>query len=298
MKILITGGSGFIGKALCEYLLSQNHQLTIVSRTPEKIQTLFDKSVSSIKSIKSLDATDHFDAIINLAGEPIADKRWSLKRKKVLLSSRIGITRQIVDYIAKAEIKPETLISASAIGYYGNQGDTILDEKSGFSDDFAHQLCAEWEHTANQAKKSGLRVCLLRIGLVIGKDGGFLKRMLLPFKLSLGGRLGNGQQWMSWIHRDDLIEMIDQLLNNKDLTGVFNGTAPQPVTNSEFTKTLASSLNRFAFMHLPSIILKTGLGEMSELLLGGQRVIPKRFIDNNFKFKYTDLKTAIKSISV
>ncbi len=296
MKILITGGSGFIGKALCEYLLSQNHQLTIVSRTPKKIPPLFSKNVSSIESITSLKPTDHFDAIINLAGEPIADKRWSLKRKKILLSSRIGITRQIIDYIANAEIKPKTLISASAIGFYGNQADQTLNETSEFKDDFAHQLCAEWEHTANQANKLGLRVCILRIGLVIGKDGGFLSRMILPFKLGLGGRLGNGQQWMSWIHRDDLIKMIIHLLNNQELSGVFNGTAPQPVTNNEFTKTLASSLNRFAFMHIPSIILKTGLGEMSRLLLGGQRVIPKRFIDNNFKFKYTELKIALKAV--
>jgi len=296
MNILISGGTGFIGSALCNLLVSSGHSVTVLSRKPDKVSTFCGAQVKAIKTLESLPVNSQIDVIINLAGAPIADARWTLKRKKLLLSSRINTTRQIIDFISRLTTKPKVLISSSAVGYYGDRGDTILDEESGFHDDFAHNLCAQWEHAASEASDHGVRVCLLRIGLVIGEEGGFLKRMILPFKFGLGGRLGDGQQWMSWIHRQDLINMIEMLINTDHLKGVFNGTAPNPVTNSNFTKTLANCLNRFAIIPAPAFVLKLALGEMSVLLLGGQRVIPKRFLDEGFSFQYETLESALKDV--
>jgi len=296
MNILVTGGTGFIGKTLCKLLLSQGHKITVLSRNPDKATLLFGHQVQITSSLRSFAPTTSIHAIINLAGAPIADTRWTLKRKIRLLSSRINTTRQILDLIDRLETKPEVLVSASAVGYYGDHGDTMLDEESGYKDDFAHQLCAEWECTARQAEEYSVRVCLLRIGLVIGPDGGFLKKMILPFKLGLGGRLGNGKQWMSWVHRDDLINMLLMLLERPALSGTFNGTAPNPVTNREFTQTLAKCLHRPAFLPVPAPLLKLALGEMSILLLGGQRVIPKRFQAERFDFRFETLDHALDDV--
>ncbi len=294
--ILITGGTGFIGRALCKDLLDKKHDITVLSRTPDKVSSVCGQQAKAIGSLDDIPKGTPVDAIINLAGAPIADARWTLKRKIRLLSSRITTTRQILDLIDRLEMKPEVLVSASAVGYYGDQGDTMLDEESGYKDDFAHQLCAEWERTARQAEAYSVRVCLLRIGLVIGPDGGFLKKMILPFKLGLGGRLGNGKQWMSWVHRDDLINMLLMLLERPALSGTFNGTAPNPVTNREFTQTLAKCLHRPAFLPVPAPLLKLALGEMSILLLGGQRVIPKRFQAERFDFRFETLDHALDDV--
>lgn len=300
MNILITGGTGFIGQALARQLLKSGHSLIILSRDAEKVSSLFDQSIKAIEDMAELNESTTIDAIINLAGAPIADSRWSDKRKKILTDSRIGTTEKLLDYINNARIKPKVLINGSAIGFYGDQADKILDERSGFKGDFAHQLCAEWERAACKAAEHGVRVCLLRIGLVIGRKinnrGGFLQRMLLPFKLFLGGRIGDGKQWMSWVHRDDLVAMIEMLLNADELSGVFNGTAPNPVTNQSFTDTLAKVLQRPAVFPLPAILLKSAMGEMASLLLGGQRVIPKRFVDEGYHFKFTSLEQALKDV--
>ena len=293
MKILLTGGTGFIGQSLCARLLAQEHALTVLSRRPDKVSELCGKSVALVNSIKLLKPDDHFDAIINLAGEGIANARWTHQRKNQLLDSRVGITHRLIDFVSIAESKPSVLISGSAVGYYGDQGDNILDEQGTFTDDFPHQLCAAWEQTAIRATDYEVRTCLLRTGLVIGKDGGFLKRMLLPFKLGLGGRIGDGKQWMSWIHREDLIGMIEYLLTETGANGVFNGTAPHPVTNQEFSQCLANLLKRPALLPVPALVLKLALSEMSTLLLGGQRVIPQRFIDAKFKFHFKTLGTAL-----
>ncbi len=293
MKILLTGGTGFIGQSLCARLLAQEHALTVLSRRPDKVLELCGKSVALVNSIKLLKPDDHFDAIINLAGEGIANARWTHQRKNQLLDSRVGITHQLIDFVSIAESKPSVLISGSAVGYYGDQGDNILDEQGIFTEDFPHQLCAAWEQTAIRATDYEVRTCLLRTGLVIGKDGGFLKRMLPPFKLGLGGRIGDGKQWMSWIHREDLIGMIEYLLTETGANGVFNGTAPHPVTNQEFSQCLANLLKRPALLPVPALVLKLALSEMSTLLLGGQRVIPQRFIDAGFKFHFKTLEAAL-----
>ena len=192
--------------------------------------------------------------------------------------------------------RPEVFLSGSAIGFYGNQGDTILDETSPGHDDFGHQLCAEWEQQAKKAKEQGVRVCLLRTGLVIGAQGGFLQPMLMPFKLGLGGRLGSGEQWMPWIHIDDHVAICLALLNNTELEGAFNLTAPNPVTNQNFAQTLAGILHRPAFLPAPAWVLKLMLGEMSELLLGSQRVVPKRMLDAGYSFKFTELDAALRDV--
>lgn len=296
MKILITGGTGFIGKQLCRFLLDKNHKLTVLSRNPNKVPSLCGESVQAINMISQLTSSDSFDAIINLAGEGIADARWTETRKQILLDSRINTTKQLIAYIERAGKKPEVLISGSAIGYYGNQGSEILDEKSIPREEFSHKLCAEWEAAALEAEKFSVRVCIIRTGLVIGNDGGFLQRLLLPFKWGLGGPMGDGKQWMSWIHRTDFIVIIDTLLELKTLQGIFNGTSPEPVTNAEFSQTLGKVLNRPAFLPVPAFVLKILLGEMAELLLGGQRVIPERLEKAGYQFQFKTLEQALSDV--
>ena len=296
MKILITGGTGFIGQTLCHRLLDLDHELIVLSRRPEQVSKLCGDAVAAISNLDDLPTDESIDAIINLSGEGIADARWTRRRKQKLLDSRIDITEQLIAYVAKAKHKLSIMISGSAVGYYGNNYDTEHDEITDNPDDFAQQLCKKWEAAAEPVKDHGVRLCILRTGLVIGKDGGFVKRMLLPFKLGLGGRLGDGNQWMSWIHKDDLIAIIEMLLTSPDLEGNFNATAPEPVTNAEFSLCLAKNLNRPAIFPVPAIVLKLLLGEMSELLLGGQKVIPENLMEQNFRFQFESLDSALKAV--
>ncbi len=296
MKILITGGTGFIGRHVCKNLVQQGHELTVLSRRSNEVKSVCGQNTTAIASLKELTPDNNFNALINLAGEPIANARWTVARKKVLRDSRIGITNQLIEFIARAETKPMVMVSGSAIGFYGDQGDSALDEQSEYFDDFSHDLCADWEQSANQAAEMGIRTCILRTGLVIGKQGGFIQRMLLPFKLGLGGKIGDGRQWMSWIHRADLVEIIELMLSSDNMNGIYNGTAPNPVTNLEFTQSLAKTLNRRALLPLPGPLLKLMLGEMSELLLGGQRVIPKRLKEQGYNFKFATLDEALADI--
>jgi len=296
MKILITGGTGFIGQTLCHRLLDLDHELIVLSRRPEQVSKLCGDAVAAISNLDDLPTDESIGAIINLSGEGIADARWTRRRKQKLLDSRIDITEQLIAYVAKAKHKLSIMISGSAVGYYGNNYDTEHDEITDNPDDFAQQLCKKWEAAAEPVKDHGVRLCILRTGLVIGKDGGFVKRMLLPFKLGLGGRLGDGNQWMSWIHKDDLIAIIEMLLTSPDLEGNFNATAPEPVTNAEFSLCLAKNLNRPAIFPVPAIVLKLLLGEMSELLLGGQKVIPENLMEQNFRFQFESLDSALKAV--
>ena len=296
MKILITGGTGFIGQTLCPTLHAVGHTLTILSRSPEKVASLFGDQVTPLNSLQALTDSDHFDAIINLAGAPIFGGRWTPQRKQILQHSRIDITQALVEFIARSQSKPEVFLSGSAVGFYGDHGDEPVDENSPSHDEFGHRLCAEWEETAEKAQMHGVRVCLLRTGLVVGKNGGFLQPMILPFKLCLGGRLGSGLQWMPWIHIEDHVAICLALLNNTELNGKFNLTAPNPVTNKVFTQTLAGILKRPALLPVPAWVLKLMLGEMSELLLGGQQAIPKRMQDTGFQFKFAKLEPALRDV--
>jgi uncharacterized protein (TIGR01777 family) len=296
MKILITGGTGFIGSALTRSLTDQGYEVTVLSRNPDSVEKICGPGIKALNNLNQLKPEDTFQAIINLAGAPIFDARWSDARKQIIRDSRIGLTRQLVASMARMAVKPELLISGSAIGYYGDQGDTVLTEQSATHKDFSEQLCTDWENEAKKAEQLGVRVCLIRTGLVLAEGGGLLKRMLLPFRLGLGGRLGDGQQWMSWIHRQDWIAIARLMITDSSMQGAYNATAPNPVTNSEFARTLAHCLNRPALLPVPAWLLKILLGEMSGLVLGSQRVMPERLLALGFKFQYTDLSSALNQV--
>ena len=297
MNILVTGGTGFIGQALVNSLLKDDHKVTVLSRTPDAVTKIFAHEVTTLSNLDQLTIDKSFETIINLAGAPIFDNHWSDARKQIIRDSRIKLTEQLIAYIERAAVKPALLISGSAIGYYGDQGNTELNELSIPHHDFSQQLCADWENAALRAEQFGVRVCLIRTGLVLAHDGGLLQRMQRPFKLGLGGTLGNGQQWMSWIHRADWIRIAKLMISNSSMQGAYNATAPHPVTNSEFTKTLAQHLKRPALLPVPAWLLKTLLGERSDLVLASQRVLPERLLNENFQFHYPELLSALTEIS-
>ncbi|CAC9544041.1 Cell division inhibitor Slr1223 (YfcH in EC), contains epimerase/dehydratase and DUF1731 domains [uncultured Gammaproteobacteria bacterium] len=294
MNILITGGTGFIGSALCAHLLKENNKIVILSRYPEKIK----HPIKAIADLSDLQDSDIFDVVINLAGEPIANKRWSDKQKNQIFSSRIDITEKLISYFEKLDNKPKLLISGSAIGYYGvGKTDNIIEEKEGGNNSFSSELCQKWEAVALKAEKLGIRTCLLRTGIVLGKNGGALSKMLFPFKMCLGGIIGHGKQWMSWIHIDDLTGIILYCINHDNLKGAINGTSPNPVTNKEFTKTLGMTLKRPTIFPMPAIVVKLLMGKMGEeLLLAGKKITPKKVLDAGYKFTYKTLEEALTNI--
>ena len=295
-RYLVTGGTGFVGHALCQRLVRHGAALTVLSRDPGRASSLLPAGIRSISSLDQLAPTEHFDVIINLAGEPIADKRWSAKRKRVLEASRIELTRNLVGWMCASSRQPRVFVSASAIGYYGDQGERTVTEDSEPHLEYSHQLCAAWEAAALRAADAGVRTALLRIGLVVGPAGGFLARMLLPFRLGLGGPIGSGRQWMSWIHRNDLLRLIALLVEREDLAGVFNATAPTPVTGREFADTLGRVLRRPAIVPAPALLFRVVFGEMSRLLLTGQRVLPRRAAAAGFQFEFPDLESALRDV--
>jgi len=260
------------------------------------VKKLCGESVSAVGSLDDLPDDLQFEAIINLAGAPVAEGRWSKARKELLIKSRTETTKKIAAYVERVKNKPKRLISGSAVGYYGNGGDRILDEDSPFHDEFTHRLCQEWESEACRVLEYGVMLTILRIGLVIGRNGGFLQKMLFPFSMGLGGRLGNGRQWMPWIHIDDITGLILFVLKNDEMEGVFNATAPNPVTNNEFTKTLAKVLRRPTLMPLPAFFLKLAFGEMSRLLLTGQRAVPTSAVNKGYHFHFTHLEDALRDV--
>ena len=296
MRILITGGTGLIGRHLCRALLAQGHLLTVLSRRPEAVAVKCGASVQAMASLEEWRPDRAFDAVINLAGEPIVDAWWSEKRKQELRASRIGLTEKLVQCVAAAKQKPTVLLSGSAVGYYGDGGDTVLDEEAGAGNDFAAELCRDWEVSACTAEELGLRVCLLRTGLVLSESGGLLGRMLFPFKVGLGARLGDGKHWMSWVHIDDYVAMVLRLLDDEQMRGPFNMTAPQPVTNAEFTRTLARTLHRPAIFAAPAMMLRLAMGERAALLLEGQRALPAKLTAVAYQFKFPDLGRALDDL--
>ena len=296
MRILITGGTGLIGRHLCRVLLAKGHQLTVLSRHPETVAVKCGAEVQAMATLDEWQPERTFDAVINLAGEPIVDAYWSAKRKQVLRDSRIALTGKLVLRIAAAKQKPAVLLSGSAVGYYGNRGDTELDETAQAGNDFAAELCRDWEAAALGAEKQGVRVCLLRTGLIMSNSGGLLGKMLLPFKLGLGARLGDGRQWMSWVHIEDYGEMVLRLLHDEQMRGPFNMTAPQPATNADFTRSLARALRRPTFFIAPGALLKVAMGERTVLLLQGQRVLPTKLTAAGCQFKFASLGSALDDL--
>ncbi|MGE8353637.1 MAG: TIGR01777 family oxidoreductase [Pseudomonas protegens] len=297
MHILLTGGTGLIGRALCRHWQAQGHQLSVWTRQPEKVAALCGPQVRAIKTLQELDQTP-LDAVINLAGAPIADRPWTHKRKALLWNSRITLTETLLAWLESREQKPRVLVSGSAVGWYGDGGERELSEDSPpVNEDFASQLCIAWEETAQRAEAMGVRVVLVRTGLVLAAEGGFLSRLLLPFKLGLGGPIGSGRQWMPWIHIDDQIALIDFLVHQDEARGPYNACAPKPVRNREFAKSLGRVLHRPALIPLPAFVLRLALGELSLLLLGGQRAVPARLLEAGFTFQFTDLSAALDDVS-
>lgn len=295
MQILITGGTGFIGSALCPQLLMDGHRLTVLTRHPEKVVHAYGGKVRAIRSLTEFSEDWPLDAVINLAGEGIADRPWSAARKQQLHTSRVSLTEELINVLKRRTQQPSVMISGSAIGWYGDQGDTVLEENSSFHDEYMHSLCHDWEQAARKAESLGIRLCILRTGVVLGKSGGMLKRMLPVFGLGLGARLGSGEQWFSWIALGDFVEMVRFMLTDENQSGIYNATAPKPVTNAEFTSTLAQALGRPAFLHIPVSVLKLAMGEMSALLLGSQRVVPSRLLEARFRFRSRTLDEALRN---
>lgn len=290
--ILITGGTGFIGQLLCHHLQSRGDSLTVLSRRDEsEVQRLCGR-VRVIHRLADVPTLPRIHAVINLAGEGIAEKRWTQRRKQQLWDSRIALTRDLTDHLQRCEALPDVLVSGSAVGYYGDQGDQDVTETTPPHDEFTHRLCAAWEESAS-ALNGETRVCLSRTGLVVGRGGGFLTQMLPLFRLGLGGRLGNGRQYMPWIHRQDMVQGLIHLLDSPELSGPFNLTAPTPVTNAEFTRALAGALHRPAALPAPRVALRLALGEMAGLLLTGQKARPERLLQSGFEFEYPELEQAL-----
>jgi len=296
VQILITGGTGLIGRQLCKALLARGHELTVLSRNPGAVPAKCGTSVKAMANLDEWLPDRRFDAVINLAGEPIVDARWTEQRKQLLWDSRVTLTEQLVQCIAAAQHKPAVLLSGSAVGYYGDRGDVALDETTTAGADFPARLCRAWEDAALAAEASGVRVCLLRTGLVLSRRGGLLGRMLLPFRLGLGARLGNGKQWMSWIHIDDYVAILLHLLRDEQASGPCNMTSPQPATNREFTATLARALHRPAPFIMPSWLLKSVMGERACLLLEGQKVLPQKIESAGYRFAFAKLADALQDL--
>ena len=296
MHILLTGGTGLIGRQLCRLWLSQGHSLTVWSRKPEKVPTLCGAQVRGIARLEEIGQAP-VDVLINLAGAPIADRLWTHRRKALLWSSRISLTETLLAWLESLEQKPRLMISGSAVGWYGDGGERELTEDSPpVSEDFASQLCIAWEESAQRAEALGMRVVLLRTGLVLAGEGGFLSRLLPAFRLGLGGRIGSGRQWMPWIHLDDQVALIDFLLQHPAASGPYNACAPQPVRNAEFSQVLGQVLHRPVWLPLPAAGLRLGLGEMAGLLLGGQRALPARLQAEGFVFRFTELRAALADL--
>lgn len=293
MKILITGGTGFIGKPLCSALVAEGHRLIVLSR-----QTLADTAhIRFVSCLDKIQSNESIQAIINLAGASLADKRWDARYKQEIISSRIDTTESILQLIQRLDIKPMTLISGSAIGYYGHHGDEALNESSKCTPGFAHSLCRQWEDLALTAEQWNVRVSLLRIGVVFDREGGAFEQMARPFSFGIANWLGDGAQWVSWVHRVDVISAIQFLLEHNELKGAFNITAPQPVTSRGFSDAMAKHKRVFLSVPVPAVVMRLLIGEMAdELLLNGQKVMPNALTAAGFEFRFPDLDSALRYI--
>jgi uncharacterized protein (TIGR01777 family) len=291
--VLVTGATGFIGSRLVQALNTAGHQVIVLSRDPVKAATL-TPPFRLITGLSQLPDDTRIDAIVNLAGEPIANGFWTVAKRHAILASRLRMTGNVVRLIKRLDHKPAVLINASAIGWYGVSGDEMLTESADGRACFTRQVCADWERAATQAERFGVRVVRLRIGLVLGTEGGMLANMLAPFEFGLGGSFGSGTQWMSWITRDDLVRLIAHAIATPALTGPVNATAPEPVRNATFARELGRALHRPALLRLPAAPLRLAAGDLAEeLLLGGQRVIPEKAMKSGFVFRHASLRAAL-----
>ena len=293
-KILITGGTGLVGTRLTQMLVDRNHDVVILSRNPKnKNEFKWDFS----KNYVNTEAFKNVDYIIHLAGAGIADERWNAERKKIIIDSRVKTANLIFNAIKENSISIKGFISASGIGYYGAvTTTTIFKETDTVGNDFLGDVCKKWEDAAHQFSTESIPVTILRTGIVLAKKGGALNKMLPAFKLCLGGPIGNGEQGMSWIHIDDMIQLILFIIKHPEISGPVNATAPNPVSNAQFSESLGEALSRPAFITMPTAVLKLLMGEMSDLLTTGQFVVPKKALVHNYRFHHPDIKSALESL--
>ncbi len=304
MKVAIAGATGFVGSRLVERLHSEGHSVLILARDSERARRVFPASaypnleVVAYTPAESGDWQNSIggsDAVVNLAGVPIAEERWTTARQQAILDSRKLTTAKLVEAIALANPKPSVLVSASAIGYYGTSETAEFDENSPAGDDFLAAVCKDWESAAQPVKNVGTRLAILRFGIVLGM-GGALAKMLPPFKLFAGGPIGTGKQWFSWIHRDDVVNLILYALQNPQIEGVLNATAPNPVRMNELCETLGAILQRPSWLPVPAFALELLLGDGAKVVLEGQKVLPKQTLASGFQYQYPTLKLALEEI--
>ena len=292
MNILITGGSGFLGTALIKRLLQQQHHITVTSRAPEKFP-IQHAHLTTIKT-NQLSSIQQIDLVINLAGTGIADKRWTDQRKEQLLQSRLKTTQALIDWFKQLAVKPKQFLSGSAIGWYGSHGNNVIDETSSAESGFSHDLCEQWEQCALQATQLGIPITLLRTAVALDPAGGMLKQLKPVYQFGGGGRLGSGEQWFSWISRDDWVNAVLFLIQHP-LEGAVNLVAPNPVTQQQFAEEFARSLNRPAIFPMPEPLVKLVFGEMSHLFLDSQKIMPNRLSNAGFTFRQATLGKALKN---
>jgi uncharacterized protein len=294
-RVLVTGATGFIGRRLVEALTAAGHDVTVLARNPLAAASL-RPPFRLVTTLDQIPNATTIDAIVNLAGEPIANRLWTTAVRRRVLRSRLRLTRDVVRLIARLEQRPGVLISGSGIGWYGLWQDEELTEFDGGKSGFTHRVCEAWEQAAKRAERY-TRVVRLRIGLVLGTEGGLLARLLTPFDFGLGGPIGSGRQWMSWIERDDLVRLIAHIIATPSLTGAINATAPTPVRNAAFARELGRSLRRPALLRMPASLLHLVLGDYAdELLIGGQRVLPDKAQSSGFRFRHEELRAAFAAL--
>ncbi len=299
-KILITGGTGFIGRSLCKVFLDGGARLTVLVRDIDKAAKSIQGGVRFIHTLSELSPDEPFDSVINLAGEPVA-QHWTKTARAKIMNSRLNTTQEVLDHMGGMTTKPRAYIAASAIGWYGVHEHEIFTEHSAPSTqtggDFAKHICHEWEDLSIQAQDIGIRTVLLRIGIVLERDGGVIREVSPAFKYGFGGRMGSGKQWFSWVHRDDVIGMILHVIHDETLHGAMNVTAPDPVTNAVFAKALGAAMSRPSFMPLPAFLLKLIFGQMAqEIMLSGQNVVPEKALNHGYVFQYPDIQSALNAI--
>jgi uncharacterized protein (TIGR01777 family) len=303
MRVFVTGGSGLVGSRLKKRIRERGDEVAILTRRPDAIAKepgVFAVAGDPTQKGPWMDAIKDCDAIVNLVGEGIFNKRWSPAFKDVLIKSRIESTKNVVEGLKaspkKSDGSAKVLVSASAIGYYGPHGDEKLTESSPPGNDIMAKLCVDWEAAARHAEAAGVRVVIIRVGVVLDKNGGALAKMLPPFRMFVGGPIGDGKQYMSWIHHDDLVGQILFAIDQPNVVGPMNGTAPKPVTNAEFSKALGKVLGRPSFMPTPAFMLGLALGEVAGVITKGQNVLPKASLDAGYAFRFADVESALREI--
>ena len=293
-RVLITGGTGFIGTALAQTLLEKNVEVTVLTRERERARQHFANRVLAVESLQEITRHQAPEVIVNLAGKNLGEQRWNERVKQQLINSRVRTTQQVIDYVASASQRPSLLIYGSAVGYYGARGDEALTEESPAGKEFQSHLCQQWEQTALQAEDYDVRVCISRTGVVMGQGGGALAGLVPMFRKGLGAVAGSGNQWISWVHMQDLIGMFLRFMRDSSLSGPFNNTSPNPVTNRHFARTIGKLLRRPVLLRMPAWAMHLLYGEMAHLYVTGQRVIPERHLKADFEYHYAAIEAALQ----